>query len=163
MPGSINPTYFLKLDGIAGESADAKHKEQIELVSFTWGATQTVRAPGGGGGGAGKAQLKQFEFLMRVNKASPQVFLAVMSGRHLKEASLSITRGAAKAALDWLKIKFSDVLITSYEQAGDEDGPHELVAFDFAKVELSVTPQTGPGGQVTPVTAGWDVAKNVKL
>jgi type VI secretion system secreted protein Hcp len=163
MPGSIMGTYFLKIDGIAGESTEAKHKEQIELVSFSWGATQTARGSGGGGGGAGKAQIKQFEFLMRVNKASPQLFLAVVSGRHLKEASLSVTRGAAKAAFDWLKIKFTDVLITSYEQAAEEDPPHELVAFDFAKVEMTVTPQTSKGGPGTPVTVGWDLTKNLKI
>jgi type VI secretion system secreted protein Hcp len=163
MPGSILETFFIKLDGIVGESVDSKHKEQIELVSFSWGATQTGRGPGGGGGGAGKAQIKEFEFLMRVNKASPQVFLALVSGRHLKEASLSVTRGAAKAAFDWLKIKFTDVLITSYEQAGDEDPPHELVAFDFARVEMTVTPQTAKGGPGTPVTVGWDLKKNAKL
>jgi len=32
--------YFLKLDGIPGESTDAKHKDEIELVSFSWGVTQ---------------------------------------------------------------------------------------------------------------------------
>jgi type VI secretion system secreted protein Hcp len=162
MPGGGIGTFFLKLDGIAGESTDLKHKEEIELVSFSWGLERTVAGHAGGGGGAGKAQLKEFEFLMRVNKASPALFLAAASGKHLKDATLSVRRGT-KAAFDWLKVKFSDVLITSYEQLGDEEGAHEIVAFDFAKVELQVTPQTARGGAAATVTAGWDLARNVKL
>ena len=160
MPGGGIGTYFLKLDGIAGESVDDKHKEEIELVSFTWGVTRA--SAGGAGRAAGKAQIKQFEFVMRVNKASPALFLAVVSGKHLKEASLTVGRGA-KAAFEWLKIKFSDVLITSWEQTGDADPPHELVAFDFARVELQVTPQTASGAPGAPVKAGWDIKKNVKI
>ena len=162
MPGSIGD-YFLKLDGIAGESTDAKHKDEIELVSFSWGVTESAAQGSGGGGGAGKAQFKEFEFLMPVNKASAAVFLAVAGGKHLKEATLSVRR-SSKAAFDWLKIKFTDVLITSYEQVGDDqEAPHELVAFDFARVELQVTPQTGRGAPGAPVTAGWDLKKNVKI
>jgi type VI secretion system secreted protein Hcp len=161
MPGGGIGTYFLKLDGIAGESTNVKHKEAIELVSFSWGVTQAV-AGGASGRGAGKAQFKHFEFLTRVSKASPALFLAAVSGRHLKDASLSVTRGA-KAAVEWVKIKFSDVLITSYEQAGDEEEPHELVAFDFRKIELQVTPQSPRGAAGTPVSSGWDLTKNLKI
>jgi type VI secretion system secreted protein Hcp len=153
--------YFLKLDGIAGESRDAKHKDEIELVSFSWGVEQSGRGSGSGGG-AGRAQFKGFEFLMRVNKASPQLFLATVSGKHIKEATLSVRR-AGKAALEYLKIKFTDVLVSSYDQAGDEDVPHEMVAFDFARVELAYTAQQPRGAAAAPVTAGWDLAKNLKI
>ncbi len=160
MPGGGIGTYFLKLDGIAGESTDAKHKDELELVSFSWGVTQAVS--GASGRGAGKAQVKQFEFLVRVSKASPALFLAAVSGQQIKWAGLHVRRGT-KAALDWLKVKFSDVLITSYEQAGNEEAPHELVAFDFRKVELQVTPQTPRGAAGTPASAGWDLTKNLKI
>jgi type VI secretion system secreted protein Hcp len=163
MPGGGIGTYFLKLDGIAGESSDDKHKEEIELVSFSWGVNVARSSTGAASGRAsGKAQIKQFEFVMRVNKASPALFLAVVSGKHLKEASLTVGRGA-KAAYEWLKIKFSDVLITSWEQTGDAEAPHELVAFDFARVELEVTPQTARGAAGTAAKAGWDLKKNLKI
>src|SRR5262245_34447009 len=143
MPGSIMSAFFLKLDGIVGESTDAKHKGEIELVSFSWGLTRSSSR--GPGGGAGKAQFKEVDFLMRVNKASPDVFLAAASGKHLKDATLSISR-IGKAAFGWVKIKFSDVFITSWEQVGEEEeAEYEVVAFDFAKVELQLTPQTGRG------------------
>jgi type VI secretion system secreted protein Hcp len=166
MPGSI-PGYFLKIDGIAGESTDRAHKEQIELVSFSWGLTRQALHSLEGGlhslegrhGGAGKVQLKEFQFQMRVNKASPAIFLACASGKHIKEATLSVSR-SGKAAFDWLKVKFRDILVTSYEQAGDqEDPPHELVAFDFAQVELQYSRRARGAAE----TAGWDLSRNVKI
>lgn len=154
--------YFLKIDGIAGESADAKHKGEIELISFSWGVTQSGGGRAGGGAGAGRAQFKAFEFLMRVNKASPQLFLASVSGRHIKEAYLTVRR-AAKVQLEYLKIKFTDLLVSSYEQQAGETGADELIAFDFGRIELQVASQQARGTAATPATAGWDLSKNAKI
>ena len=154
--------YFLKLDGIPGESRDAKHKDEIELVSFSWGVTQSGGGRGGGGGGSGKAQFKSFEFLMRVNKASPQLFLATATGKHLKEALLSVRR-AGKAQLEYLKIKFTDVLVTSFQEAAGEQTVDELVAFDFGKIEIEYTPQQARGGPAPGIKVGWDLSKNAKI
>jgi type VI secretion system secreted protein Hcp len=154
--------YFLKLDGISGESQDAKHKNEIELVSFSWGVAQLGAERGLAGAGAGRAQFQDFHFVMRVNKASAQLFLATASGKHIKEARLSARR-AVKKQLEYLKIKFSDVLITSFEQAGGEDEPVESVAFDFAKIELDYTPQAPQGQGLAVVSAGWDLSKNAKI
>jgi type VI secretion system secreted protein Hcp len=154
--------YFLKLDGIAGESKDAKHKDEIELVSFDWGLTQTLVLSGSGGASAGRAKFKDFQFVMRVNKASPKLFLACASGKHIKEASLNVRR-AVKKQLEYLKIKFTDVLITSFEQAGAQDEPQETIAFAFDKLALDYTPQTTQGGAGTAIGAGWDLSKNAKI
>jgi type VI secretion system secreted protein Hcp len=154
--------YFLKLDGIAGESTDAKHKGEIELVSFSWGVTQAGSRSTGGGGGAGKAQFKEFQFLMRVNKASPQLFLATVSGKHIKEGNLSVRR-SAKVAVEYLKIKFTDVLISSYEQAGGGDVPEEAIAFNFAKIEMTFLRQQTRGAAGAPIEAGWDLSRNLKI
>ena len=97
MPGGGVGTFFLKLDGIAGESTDLKHKEAIELVSFNWGLERSGRCLGRRRR-SGKAQLKEFELLMRVNKASPALFLAAASGKHLKDATLSVSRGTKAAS-----------------------------------------------------------------
>jgi type VI secretion system secreted protein Hcp len=153
--------YFLKLDGIKGESTDAKHKDEIELVSFQWGVEQAAGRPGSGAG-AGKVHFKYFEFLMRVNKASPQLFLACASGKHIKEASLSV-RKAGKGQLEYLKIKFTDVLVSSFNEAAGTEPPQETVAFNFAKIQLDYSPQQA-GGKLGPALgAGWDLSKNVKI
>lgn len=71
---------FLKIEGITGESRDARHKSEIELLSFGWGEQESGHATGGGG--AGKVSFQDFQFTSRVNKASPHLFLACASGRH---------------------------------------------------------------------------------
>ena len=154
--------YFLKIDGIPGESTDAKHKDEIQLVSFSWGAEQQAAAPAGGGAGAGKPRFHDFRFTMRVNKASPLLFLATVTGQHIKEATLSVRR-AGKQQLEYLKIKFGDVLVSSFEDVGAGDTPQETVAFAFRSIDVAYTPQSPAGGAAPPVTAGWDVGRNVKL
>src|ERR1043166_4955437 len=81
--------YCLKLDGIEGESQDAKHKGEIDLESWSWGETQTGTMHAGGGGGAGKVQMQDFHFVMKVNKSSPKLMLACASGEHIKSATLT--------------------------------------------------------------------------
>jgi type VI secretion system secreted protein Hcp len=153
--------YFLKIDGISGESTDAKHKGEIELVSFSWGVSQ----PGserGSVGGAARAKFQDFQFVMRVNKASPQLFLACVGGKHIKEASLSVRR-AVKKQLEYLKIKFSEVFVTSFQQAGGDDVPEEMVAFDFEKIAIDYTPHSPQGQPGAAVSAGWDLSQNAKV
>src|SRR5215207_1300961 len=113
--------YFLKLDGIDGESADSKHKGQIDLQSFSWGETQTGTHGAGGGGGAGKVQMQDFHFVMKAGKASPKLFLACAEGEHIKKAVLTC-RKAGKEQQAFLEVTMSDVLISSYQTSGSSHG-----------------------------------------
>ena len=149
--------YFLKIDGIQGESQDAKHKGEIELVEFAWGVDVASAGGEGGGGGAGRARFEPFHFTMRTNRASPQLFLATVSGKHLKEATLSVRR-AGKQALEYLKIKFSEVFVTSFHEEAGQEPPTELIAFNFGRIEIDYGAQRGGTEH-----AGWDVKKNVKI
>ena len=74
--------YFLKIDGIEGESQDSKHKNEIHLESWSWGEQQMGTHSAGGGGGAGKVSMNDFSFAMKVNKASPKLLLSCASGAH---------------------------------------------------------------------------------
>jgi len=158
--------YFLKIDGIPGESQDDKHKDWIELASFSWGVDRASPGAAPPGSGAARAKSRGFAFVMRVNKASPQLFLSCASGKHIKEAMLSVRRPGARQ-LEYLKIKFSDVLVTSFgETAGEAAGeaaPQETIGFDFGRLEMAYTPQDASGAGATAVTASWDFSKNAKL
>ncbi len=88
--------YFLKIDGVEGESQDAKHKNEIQVLSFSFGESQAGTMAFGGGGGAGKVQMQDFHFMMNVNKASPKLFLKCATGEHIKNAVLT----ARKAGKD---------------------------------------------------------------
>jgi type VI secretion system secreted protein Hcp len=147
---------FLKLDGIPGESTDDKHKGEIEIESFSWGLTNTGAAAGGGGVG-GKAQFEDLVLVAGTSAASPVLFVSAASGKHLKEAHLTV-RKAGDKPFDFYKVTLEDVLITSYRTAGGEgDGPVDQFSLNFAKIDVSYSPQKADGSFDAAVTGGWDV------
>src|SRR4051812_11312285 len=100
--------YFLKLDGIEGESQAKGHPNEIEISSFSFGASQSGSFAAGGGGGAGKVRMQDFHFTVPTNKASPKLFLACANGQHIKKATLTC-RKAGKEQQEFLKYNFEDV------------------------------------------------------
>jgi type VI secretion system secreted protein Hcp len=115
---------FLKLDGIKGESADAKHKGEIDIISFSFGASQAGIQATGGGGGAGKVQIYDMHFYKKVDASSPLLFLNCATGTHIKEATF-IVRKAGGQQLEFLKIKLTDVLISSIKPHGQGEQNEE--------------------------------------
>ena len=152
--------YFLKIDGIQGESTDAKHKGEIELHSFSWGASQSEAVAGRGGGGAGKVNMQDLHFVTRVNKASPKLMLACATGKHIKAATL-VARKAGKDQQEFLVYKFTDVLVSSYQTGGSQgDLPTDQISFNFARIEVAYHAQKPDGTLAAPEKAGWDVKTN---
>ena len=157
--------YFLKLDGIDGESADSKHKGEIELDSWSIGATQSGTFAHGGGGGAGKVSVQDFHFTHKVNKASPKLFLACCTGQHIKKAVLT-ARKAGGTQQEYLTYTMSDLLVSSYQTAGhgaSEITPVEQCSINFAKIEMKYQMQDEKGNVGSPVLAGYDLKQNKKL
>ena len=139
--------YFLKIDGIDGESKDSKHGGEIDLDSFSWGETQTGSHGFGGGGGAGKVQMQDFHFMMNVNKASPKLFLACATGTHIKNAVL-VARKAGKDQQDYLKVTFNDLLVSSFQTNGDANAnslPVDSISLNFAEIEIEYKVQNVDG------------------
>jgi type VI secretion system secreted protein Hcp len=156
---------FLKLDGIKGESADSKHKGEIDIMSFSWGLSQTGVQATGGGGGAGKVHFQDIHFVKKSDASSPLLMLNCATGAHIKEGNF-VVRKAGGTQLEYLKIKLTDILISSFTEHGSQKGdeiPMESVTINFAKVEYQYQPQGADGkAQGGPVLAGWDVKANVK-
>ncbi len=155
--------YFLKLDGIPGESQDKAHKDEIQLESFSWGAANTGSRAAGGGGGAGKVNMQDFTFTQKTNKSSPKLFLSCATGEHIKAATLT-ARKAGKDQIEFLTIKLTDVIVTSFQETGDDgEYPLEEIALDFAKIEVSYKPTGADGKAAAELKAGWDIKANKKV
>jgi type VI secretion system secreted protein Hcp len=155
--------WFLKIDGVDGESTDAKHKGEIDILSWAWGLTQP--SSGGGGGGAGKANFQDFSFAARISKASPRLFLAAAMGEHFKSAMLTGVRTTGKGKGNpFLTYKLSDVTVTS-DQHSDSEGsaPTEQFALGYAKLEVTYTPTTAAGTVGPPIVAGFDLRQSKKV
>ena len=155
--------YFLKLDGIPGESTDAKHKNEIDTLAFSWGVSQSGSSGPGGGGGAGKAVFDDLLVVARTSKASPLLWLACASGQHLKSAVLTCRR-PGKSPVEFLKITLSDVMISSYELDGsDEESPLDQFGLAYAKIVTEYMPVDPTGKTLPAVKAGWDLKANKKV
>jgi type VI secretion system secreted protein Hcp len=157
--------YFLKLDGVEGESQDSKHKNEIDLESWSWGETQSGTHAAGGGGGAGKVAMQDFHFVMRVNKASPKLMLACATGQHIKEGTLTC-RKAGKEQQEFLKVKFSDLLVSSFQTGGSANGdvvPLDQISLNFAKIEIEYKEQKADGTLGGAVKAGYDLKANKQV
>jgi type VI secretion system secreted protein Hcp len=159
--------YFLKIDGVLGDSVDAKHKGEIDVESFSWGESNgaTPGAPGAGPG-AGKVTAQDFHFVTKVGSQSPRLLVATAAGEHLKSAVLTARSGGGKAPFDFLVIKMSDVMVASYQVGGSAaagDRPVDQGSLAMSKIEMSEIPQKADGTAGTPVTGGWDFKMNKKV
>jgi type VI secretion system secreted protein Hcp len=153
-----NVDYFLKVDGIEGESKSDKHKGEIDVESFSFGATQSGTFATGGGGGAGRVSMQDFHFVMQVNKASPKLMLACATGQHIPKATLSCQK-AGKEQQEYLKITLSDLLVSSYQIGGSSGDliPTDQVSLNFSKVEYEYKEQQATGQTGGTVKASFDV------
>src|SRR5208283_5279589 len=109
---------------------------------WSWGATNSGSHASGTGGGVGQVVMNDFTFQVPVNKASPGLFLACSTGKHIPDALLTCREAGGKQQ-EYLKIKFTDLLISSYNTGGGSDSvkPMESITINFAQIELSYAAQ----------------------
>ncbi len=152
--------YFLKIDGIPGESNDSQHKQEIEIESFSWGATQSGTAAHGSGMGAGRVNMQDFHFVMHVNKSSPKLMLACAQGDHIKNALLTCRKVGGKQPQEYLKIAFTDLMVSSY-QTGGAGGqsvvPIDQISLNYTKIEIEYHEQKPDGSLGGAIKAWYDM------
>ncbi|HMI87900.1 MAG TPA: type VI secretion system tube protein Hcp [Polyangiaceae bacterium] len=152
---------FIKIGDVKGESTDDKHKGEIDVLSWSWGASQAGTSGIGGGGGAGKVQLQDLTITKYIDKGSPTLFKMCCDGTHIASSILTV-RKAGGSALEYLKITLDTAIVTSITTGGSggQDRLTENITLNFAKIKMEYTPQTGKGAGEASVTQGWDVAAN---
>jgi type VI secretion system secreted protein Hcp len=139
--------YFVKIDGIRGESQDKSHKDEIQVLSWSFGEDQPATMAFGGGGGAGKVQMRDLNFRKNVDRATPKLFLACATGEHFKQVVLT-ARKAGKDQQDYFRVTLNDVLISSFTSDGDAQAnslPVETISLNFAEIEIEHKQQNADG------------------
>jgi type VI secretion system secreted protein Hcp len=151
---------FAKIGDIKGESIDSKHKDEIEVLAFSWGVANAANIGGGGGGGAGRATFHDLSFTHTIDKASPKLLQACATGAHLKEATIT-RRKAGKGQQEYLIIKMNDIIITGVS-LGDSSGGTgtENVSLAFAKVDLEYKPLKADGSLEAGIHFKFDIKAN---
>jgi len=154
--------YFLKIEGVDGESTDDKHKGEIELESWSFGGSNAGSFSSGGGGGTGKVALQDFNFVKKTDKASAKLFTACCTGEHLKDATL-VCRKAGKEQQEFLTIVLTSAIVASYQTGGSSGSdiiPMDQVSLNYAKIEYKYKEQKADGSLGGEVVGGWDVTTN---
>ena len=150
---------FLKINGVPGESADSKHKAEIDVLSYSWGVTQTGTMSYGGGGGAGKANFGDFSFMMRMNKATPKLMQACANGSHIPDAILTCRKAGDKQQ-EYMSYKFYDLLISSYQTSASSEEPTESISFNFSKMEMEYKEQDAKGNLGGSTNFKYNIKEN---
>jgi type VI secretion system secreted protein Hcp len=156
--------FFLKVDGIEGESQDGKHKGEIDVVSWSWGETIAGDAAERGMG-AGKVSMQDFHFVMPVNKSSPRLMEACASGQHIQKAELTC-RMSGREQQEYLKVTMWDLVVSSYQTGGSGgEGmlPVDQVSMNFSRIEFQYKEPKADGTLGGTVRSGWDLRANKKL
>ena len=151
---------FLKIGDVKGESKDSKHVGEIDVLSWSWGVSNTGSTSLGGGKGAGKANFNDLSFMHAVDKASPVLMKACAMGDHFPDATL-VSRKAGKGQQEYLIVKMKEVFITSVQPSGSSEHPMESVSVSFGHVDLEYKPQKEDGSLDAGVHFIYDLKKNV--
>jgi type VI secretion system secreted protein Hcp len=154
--------WFLKIDGIRGDSVDDRHAGEIDVLAWSWGVSQPKNAgPGRGGAGAGKADTGALTITTGVGRATPELFLSCVSGRHLSKVVLTGRKSGGKP-IEFLLITFTDVQVSSVDLQGDTAAnlPTHDLTLSFGQVSITHRAQRPDGSADEPVTASWDIRRN---
>jgi type VI secretion system secreted protein Hcp len=156
---------FLKFEGpdLKGESKADGYAEQVDVLAWSWGATQTGTMHVATGGGAGKANVNDLTITKWVDKASPNLAQAVISGKQFNKATLSCRKAGGEKPVEYLKFDLENVIISSLATggAGGEDRFTENIALNFATYKMSYTPQKDDGSAESAVgPVGWSIREN---
>jgi type VI secretion system secreted protein Hcp len=157
--------YFLKIEGVDGESTDDKHKGEIELESWSFGGSNAGSFSSGGGGGTGKVALQDFHFVKKTDKSSAKLFTACCTGEHLSKATL-VCRKAGTDQQEFLTIVLTSAIVSSYQTggaAGSDIIPMDQVSLNYAKIEYKYKEQKADGSLGGEIIGGWDVTTNKKV
>jgi type VI secretion system secreted protein Hcp len=134
---------FLKLDGIKGESKDPTHPGEIEILSYSWGMSQTSVGTLGSGGGSGKVSVHDISVTKVTDSASPQLMVSCATGKHLASGIIAV-RKAGEKPIEYLKIKLTDILISSIQMDGHGSAlPAESFTLDFKKAQFAISSPNG--------------------
>ncbi|MDV3221811.1 type VI secretion system tube protein Hcp [Intrasporangium sp.] len=150
--------YYLRIDDIKGESADEAHRDWIEVLSYSWGASSASAAATGAGAAAARSTISPLNVMTGLSAASPLLFLATMDGRHIASAVLEGVT-ADETRNRFLELRMADVVITSYQSSGSSSAPTDSASLTFSRIMYSYWQQKSDGSVGAKTSVTWDVVR----
>jgi type VI secretion system secreted protein Hcp len=157
---------FLKIDGIPGESTDDKHKDWIEILSYSHGLAQPAVAASSAGGArsAERCNHSDFSIVKHLDIASPKLALFCCNGTHIKEVKVELCRATGDKT-KYMQYTLSDVIVSGVRPGGSAHGgealPLEELSFNYGKIEWVYTGTDPKSGKAKgDVKTHWDLIAN---
>lgn len=151
--------YFLKLDGIQGESTDANHKDEIQVLSFSWGGSNVSSVAGTGGSGAGKVDLSDFNVMINFDKSTPKFFKNMCAGTHIKTGLLTATKAGAESK-PYLKVDFKELFVSSLQISASSEIPTVSVSFTYNEIKIDYSTQNEQGNLTSTGPSTYNLKEN---
>ncbi|QNP49153.1 Hcp family type VI secretion system effector [Diaphorobacter aerolatus] len=154
----MSSDFHIKLDGVSGESTHKNHKDEIEILSWSWGVVNASGSGSGGGSGKGKATPQELTFMHKYDKASPVLAQKCADGKHFKDLVLTC-RKSGDGQQEFLKVSLKEVFISTVQINGSQGGDLlEAVSVSFKDIETAYKPQDDKGAGKGEVKFGWNIA-----
>ncbi|AMB84272.1 Hcp1 family type VI secretion system effector [Pseudomonas agarici] len=157
---------FIKIGDIKGESQDEAHKDEIDVLNWSWGMSQSGNMHAGSGGGAGKVEIRDLAINKYIDKSTPNLMMYCSSGKHIDKVRLTVRKAGGDSQVEYLVINLEEVIITSLSTgvSGSDDRSTETITLNFAQVRVDYQPQKADGAREGgPIKYGWNIRSNTKL
>lgn len=153
---------FLKIPGVDGESTTKGHEKEIEISSFSLGASNPSSVGSGTGSGAGKVDISSMSLQKQVDLASAKLFQQCCAGKHFDEATMVCREAGGDTPVEYWTIKFKQVFVDSISWGAASGGgkPSESISISFAQVTFDYYSQDEKGAKKDKVTGGWNIKTN---
>lgn len=152
LPASAALDTFLKVPGAPGDSVDVAHKGEIEVLSWSWGATNQ---------GLEGTLLAPFTWTQTLDSAFVPLFLGLVNDAEFDPVQLAVRRAGIKAPSDFFKMTFSDAHVLTLSSAGNGDSVIVTGSMSYSAIAMSYCPQDPRGvsgpcktGSFTPTASG---------
>jgi type VI secretion system secreted protein Hcp len=157
---------YLKIEGPAvdGEVTTKGLEKQIEIYSFSWGASNpTTVGPGSDGLSGGRVSISSFNVMKKSEKSSPMLFQSCCNGQHFDKATVTMRKaGGTAGQVTFLTYVFDNVMVESIQWSGStggDDTPTESLSLAFAKCTITYFMQDDKGATKKAGEAVWDLTK----
>lgn len=180
--------FFLKLDGIQGESSDSDHPAEIEILGWSFGVNdedvdeqRAKRSSGGrdnlpvfrqGGDAAafgqalaGSVRVGDLRMSKRIDAASAPLMKAATTRQKIAKAILTCRKASGAEGLEYLQIQLQDVMVMRWRALADDAGgvPGEQFVLSYTRIEFTYQPQGRKGMSEGRKLAGWDRKLNASM
>ena len=106
---------FLKLTNIKGEALDSKHKDEIEVLSWSFGASQSGSAHWVPGRAPARLRSRISPSRTMSTQSSTDLLKHLTNGKHIDEGMLTV-RKAGGTAVEYFKLKMDTSHGHSHQQ-----------------------------------------------